>query len=127
MRTAIICGALMALTITAAGAAEDINSANFMMPHCRSFLASEHSSPQAFCLGVVRGIVFIGSILRDQVMAEGDRRLPCIDPPSGVTFRQSVQVVVTYIDARPARLHEHFGVLALEALRSAWPCKIGVR
>jgi hypothetical protein len=33
-----------------------------------------------------------------------------------------VQVVATYIDARPARLHERFEILAAEALHSAWPC-----
>jgi hypothetical protein len=111
---------------TAVEAAEDTNSANYMMPHCRNFLTIEHSSdPLApYCVGMVRGILFTGSILRDLVNAEGDRRLPCIDPPSGATYGQSVQVVVTYIDARPARMHEHFGVLALEALRAAWPCRM---
>jgi hypothetical protein len=123
VRTAIISGAL-ALSVTAVEAAEDTNSANYMMPHCRNFLTIEHSSDPLvpYCVGMVRGIVFTGSILRDLVNAE-DRRLPCIDPPSGSTYGQSVRVVVTYIDARPARMHEHFGVLALEALRAAWPCK----
>src|SRR5215475_12280001 len=104
--SASLFGAALALIGTAAGAAEAINSANYMMPHCRSSLASEHlpdTTPQAFCLGVVRGIVFMGStVLRDQVSAERDRGLPCIDPPSGTTPRQSVQVVVAYIEARPA-------------------------
>ena len=43
--------------------------------------------------------------------------------PVGVTFGQMVRVVVTYIDARPARLHESFLVLAREALQEAWPCQ----
>jgi hypothetical protein len=33
-----------------------------------------------------------------------------------------VRVVVAYIEARPARVHEDFRNLALEALREAWPC-----
>jgi len=28
---------------------------------------------------------------------------------------------MAYIDSRPARLHESFYALALEALRNAWP------
>jgi Rap1a immunity proteins len=35
---------------------------------------------------------------------------------------QGVQIVVKYIDARPARLQENFNKLAAEALRQAWPC-----
>jgi hypothetical protein len=31
--------------------------------------------------------------------------------------------VVKYIDDRPARMHENFKVLAIEALRAAWPCE----
>jgi Rap1a immunity proteins len=40
-----------------------------------------------------------------------------------VTTVQSVAVVVKYIEARPQRMHEPFGKLALEALTAAWPCK----
>jgi hypothetical protein len=36
---------------------------------------------------------------------------------------QAVRIVVQFIDARPARLHERFTLLALEALTAAWPCK----
>jgi Rap1a immunity proteins len=32
-------------------------------------------------------------------------------------------VVIKYIEARPERMHEQFGKLALEALTAAWPCK----
>lgn len=46
----------------------------------------------------------------------------CI-PAGEVTVNQQVRVVVAYIDARPNRLHEDFRILALEALKDAWPCK----
>jgi Rap1a immunity proteins len=46
-----------------------------------------------------------------------------MDMPDGVTREQAVRVVIAYIDAQPAWMHENFGVLALEALREAWPCK----
>jgi hypothetical protein len=44
-------------------------------------------------------------------------------PPKEVTGGQVGAVVVKYIEARPERMHEHFGDLALEALTAAWPCK----
>jgi hypothetical protein len=50
-------------------------------------------------------------------------RALCIDAPAGVLGGQAVKVVVAYIDARPARMHERFDRLALEAFRAAWPCK----
>jgi Rap1a immunity proteins len=43
--------------------------------------------------------------------------------PQGVTNNQVVAVVIKYIEARPERMHEQFGDLALEALTAAWPCK----
>ena len=42
--------------------------------------------------------------------------------PKGSTTGQSIRIVVKYIDERTARMHENFTVLALEALRAAWPC-----
>jgi hypothetical protein len=43
--------------------------------------------------------------------------------PEGVTQGQILQVVIQYIDAQPARMHEDFRKLALEAMNAAWPCK----
>src|SRR5258708_1979768 len=43
--------------------------------------------------------------------------------PYGPTIDQFVKVVVAYIEARPARMHEQFEGLTLEALRAAWPCR----
>jgi Rap1a immunity proteins len=43
--------------------------------------------------------------------------------PNGVTQGQMVRVVAYYIDARPARQHEDFTQLTIEALRAAWPCR----
>jgi hypothetical protein len=36
---------------------------------------------------------------------------------------QFASVVVPYIEARPQGMHEAFMLLALEALRDAWPCR----
>jgi hypothetical protein len=52
---------------------------------------------------------------------ENVRRELCINPSATGTRGQPVRTV--YIDARSARMHENFGVLALEALRAAWLCR----
>ena len=92
--------------------AQDVNSADYIMPGCRNFIGNTDVSYllQGLCAGSVGAIIQFG------------RRLDtCI--PSAVNVSQSVLVVVQYIDARPARMHEAFEVLALEALQQAWPCK----
>jgi hypothetical protein len=38
-----------------------------------------------------------------------------------VTVAQAVRLVVTYIEARSARMREDFLLLASEALSAAWP------
>jgi hypothetical protein len=107
--------AALALTITAASAAEDVTSANFVLLNCRGFInRSVPDDPaaliaQGYCLGFIEGLVY------------GGGKAICV--PSGVTTGQAFKVVIAYIEVRPARMHEPFRILALEALRSAWPCR----
>ena len=109
LRGIIVVAALM---LTGGSAlAEDRNSANFMMPSCRKLLTNDNSEPylQGICYGIIKTLFFMG----------GGK---CA--PSGVvTVSQINRVVVQYIDARPARMHEDFRDLALEAMKAAWPCK----
>jgi hypothetical protein len=46
-----------------------------------------------------------------------------ICPHTGSNIAQATRVVVLYIDQQPARMHETFEFLALEALQQAWPCR----
>jgi hypothetical protein len=103
---------LLALTMPAS--AEDLNSANYYLPGCKGWLDREKKVPgpvealkEGLCAGFIEGLTYIGTF--------------CV--PSGVTSGQVVAVVVKYIEARPERMHEQFGKLAIEALRAAWPCK----
>ncbi len=84
----------------------DDTSANFIIPGCRAFIgpALRHGR----CSGIVEGLVFAGK---------------GVCAPRGSTIGQAVSIVVQYIDNRPGRQHEKFIALALEALKSAWPCK----
>jgi Rap1a immunity proteins len=105
---------LLALTMPAG--AEDIASANYMLPACKSFANDENARTHSDamkkgrCVGVVEGLGYTENFCQ----------------PKGSTVGQAVAVVVKYIEARPERMHEDFGLLALEALTAAWPCKIPV-
>jgi hypothetical protein len=93
----------------------DRSSANYLMPGCRAFLQPSSPSPvftvmllTAECSGLIEGLIYA-------------RTTVCL--PAGVTSAQAIRIVVKYIDDEPARLHENFKALALEALRAAWPCR----
>jgi hypothetical protein len=113
---ALVVAILLALTVPAS--AEDMNSANYLLPACKAFLARETTPPtlsgassQGHCVGFVDGLVHAA------------RSLIFVCVPQEATTGQAVAVVVKYIEARPERMHEPFGNLALEALTAAWPCK----
>jgi Ssp1 endopeptidase immunity protein Rap1a len=107
---AIAVAILLALTVPAS--AEDLNSANYMLPGCKGILDPESTATwrQGRCAGFIDGLVH-GVRGKDFCL------------PKGVTSGQGVAVVVKYIEARPERMHKSFGLLALEALMAAWPCK----
>jgi hypothetical protein len=106
---------LFALTMPVSAA--DTNSANFYLPGCKGWLAREKNvfAPdealmQGLCAGFVIGLGFgVGG--QDSCK------------PKGVTNNQTLAVVIKYIEARPERMHESFGLLAVEAMQAAWPCK----
>jgi len=87
----------------------DASTANQMMPGCRYQVreAENNYFLQGLCMGMIMGL----ATTDDKICA-----------PSAVTNKQLVLVVVQYVDNQPARHHEKFWKLALEALRKAWPC-----
>ena len=101
---------LMGLFLTSGEAfAENSLSANSKIVGCRNYVSSSKDDLflQGYCAGAVQALVDF---------AAG----ACA--PKGATNMQGVQIVLQYIDARPARLYENFSKLAAEALRQAWPC-----
>ena len=90
------------------------NSANNRMPGCRAAVQEDNSSimySQGFCMGTITTLFFFA----DQLP------LPSCTP-TGSNVGQALRIVVQYIDQRPARMHEDFMRLAMEALAAAWPC-----
>jgi hypothetical protein len=107
----IALAAAMTLNCGAAFGQDNHLSANALMPGCRAFLGSYFFRNGEQCAGLIEGIAY-GAAAGAGVCYEPD-----------VTIGQMVSIVVKYIDDRPARQHEYFKALALEALRAAWPCK----
>ena len=113
---AIIAASMLAPAIAAD---PDINSANYLMPGCRALIAfADHATTTDFagsgvCLGTINtlGTLSVAGLLHSV----------CI--PQHATNGQVGRVVVQYIDAQPARWHENFIALAIEALDKAWPCQ----
>jgi hypothetical protein len=100
----------MGLFLTCGEAAtEDPFSAKSKIVGCRDYVSSSKDDLflQGYCAGAVQALV---------EFAAG----ACA--PKGATNMQGVRIVLQYIDARPARLHENFNKLAAEALRQIWPC-----
>ena len=113
--------AAMACLMLAAGATRadsqpDFGSADSLMPACEAVAAQRLPGANDFlggvCSGQVEAIWDVASAL-DKVCS-----------PPGVTLVQAVRVVVQFINARPVRMHEHFALLALEAMIAAWPCGV---
>jgi Rap1a immunity proteins len=116
---------LSCVLISSAGAETNEISANYKLPGCRDFIAIP-GNPQlnrvlvqdsarlyraTLCGGEMDGIA---NTL--QVMGQ-------ICWPYGVTGAQIDAVVMNYIERIPERHHESFTVLAIEALKRAWPCR----
>src|SRR5262245_61291337 len=101
----ILIGLLLASQ--AARADVDVNSANYIMPGCRGFLANQPVGTlmeigifsQGVCAGITSALFGL------------DRQLG-VCTPKGAKVKQVMRVIVTYIDARPARVNESFLQLA---------------
>lgn len=111
---------VMIFSFGAAIAQPDQTSANHIMPGCRdvalaiNFSKDEESKEDlyrmGFCAGIISGLSYMAQTYG-------------ICLPAGVTAEQATRVVVQFIDGQPARINENFMLLAVEALRGAWPCK----
>jgi len=105
------------LSASAASAVEDATlSADRMLPACTAFIRDRAPGDvdgvfaAGRCIGLMQGLGFAS-------------RLFGVCPPDEVTVAQRARVAVTYVEARPERMHEDFRVLAVEAMQKAWPCK----
>ncbi len=126
-----ICGALVMLTITTANAAEeDTTSASYLLPFCKLTKEQAESTPRnalnaGRCMGTVEGVGQTFRLL-NEAQAAGSVQLDpllCTSIPPGITTQQLVDVVVAYGETFPELTRRPFTVLAMSAIRVAWPCK----
>jgi hypothetical protein len=92
----MICGALMALTIAAAGAEEEdpINVSPYVttaiLSDCEALIEGHYRDSPFYgtlCTGMISGLVYAGQ-----------QSVRCLTFPKGVTRQQAIRVVVRYIE-----------------------------
>jgi hypothetical protein len=108
-------GGLVMTAPTEARAEVDAGSASHIMPACHLAISGEAQDlyAQGVCIGEAVGVL-------DMAEAAGS-----ICSPGTISNGQAIAEIVQYIDARPDRRSERFTALALEALRTVWPCATG--
>jgi Ssp1 endopeptidase immunity protein Rap1a len=116
-----VAGLAMRLGCASANAA----NANEVLPACQLYLSvidrhgsvtqSElsHLMDAGECLGAVYAMLAVSHTLAEPLK---------FCPPVEFEAEQGVRVVVAYIEKKPERGREDFTTVALEALRSKWPC-----
>jgi hypothetical protein len=92
---------------------QDFQSGNYALKDCDARNPQRRQYVEGWCYGVIDALYYVSDVLPPRYN---------FCPPKGVTKEQGLRVVITYLYATPQRLHEHFGLLAMEALSSAWPC-----
>jgi hypothetical protein len=107
------------LYAASATAQEDTQSGNFFVAPCRIVASGVPPKDDdlfltGVCIGRIEALAWAATGFRDEAIRS------C--RPGAVTGVQLAKVVVAYMDRDPARLHEPFDGLVLEALAKAWPC-----
>ena len=117
---AIVAGAFMALSVTAAGAQQDVASASAVLPGCKYYVALADGQEPRLTVPIALAAGYCAAVL--DVLASFSALDPvmCMSPEIDKTT--VMLVFIRYIEARPQRMRERFLVLAREALRQAWPC-----
>ena len=104
--------------------AQAMLTGNDLLLECRR---QESAGSRAYCLGLIVGAAqaagLVRSIAPQPIPGEPDFSTfgGCI--PDGVTFGQTRDIVVRFMEQNPAKRHEDFVFLVLEALRRAYPCR----
>jgi Rap1a immunity proteins len=111
--TALIVLALGVSLASPALADDDQTSGNYWLRECKKdpkqLAQSSGSFQYGWCFGVVYGLSMH----------------PLICVPTQVPVVQEMDVVMKYLDAHPETRHKSFRLLALEALKEAFPCADG--
>jgi Rap1a immunity proteins len=100
-----------------------------LLPYCKLTKEQAGDARSALnvgqCMGIVEGISQMFQLLNEAQRARRVQLDPllCTSIPAGITTQQLVDVVVTYGETFPELTYRPFTVLAMSAMRVAWPCK----
>src|SRR5262249_11693751 len=122
MRTLLFAAALL-FSSQAHAESPDMQSANFMMLGCETYL---RTAGQDRVPAEEYSIIGGGGFCIVQELIGGSDGLVAGNAfchPRNDVFDQGIRVVVSYTRNIPQRTHEAFVHLALEALQKAWPCR----
>jgi hypothetical protein len=90
-------------------------SANSMLPACKLFVGNDPVPvDMQFRVGVCMGMVIAASEI-----GEGEKEV-CVR--EGVSYIQGVKVVINWIEKNPQISDLPFSLIALSAMKSAFPC-----
>ncbi len=104
-------GVAVALLLAAGDARAQMRTGNDFIRSCQQHQTSAREDyGQGICMGFIGGIFYWS----------GDFG---VCAPEGANWGQALRIVVGYMERNPARLHQHFAQLVVEALREAWPCR----
>lgn len=109
MRALAVCLFLI-LGAIVAHAEDDPFRADQVIKNCKS----PDGYRKGLCVGMVVAIAYVSRSMPTQIRS-------CY--PDEVTNEQILNVVRKYVDERPNIHHRDFRLLALEAMKAAWPCK----
>lgn len=90
----------------------DTNSGNAYLPHLKEVL-TDRTNADPFSIGLYLGFTKGLSVAN---------ALHVVCAPPTASNDQVLRVIVHYLESHPERTHEDISVLALAALREAWPC-----
>jgi hypothetical protein len=115
--TKLLAAAAIAIAATTTSAlAQQSYTANAMLGPCKRFADSgSASSPsEGMCVGSLYSIFSVSTYFPPS---------QSFCSPDNIHALQLARVAIKYMEDNPARLHEPFSSLAIEAFRKAWPCK----
>jgi hypothetical protein len=125
---ALICGALAAVIVTAASAAEDIHSASFVLRYCKLAPAEAAANVSntwlnGRCNGMVQGIIDTFRFIRGAEILMPNSSL-CADIPIGVDPKEVSNEIAKLAEKYPdAASGIPFTTFVMTVLPRAWPCK----
>lgn len=126
-RSITVLAAILLLTFGGSAYSEANGDGNELLHACKLTLDDNVTKEKniyngymlyGYCLGILQAVADTNSSLFEEM----GKRLFCF-PSNGIKNKQSVKIVVKYLEEHPEKLHLHNTDLVISAYREAFPCK----